>query len=99
LKNCIESASVICDGNCIRIRDINRVLTSHNVTKIQKDGSFRESKARVLEEFEKKYIINTLIQNKGNIAAASRDSKIDRKNLWQMIKKYGIDPDDYKETH
>lgn len=98
LKNCIESASVICDGNCIRIRDINRVLTSHNAKQIQNDGSFRESKARVLEEFEKKYIVNMLIQNKGNIAAASRDSGIDRKNLWQMIKKYSINPDDYKET-
>jgi DNA-binding NtrC family response regulator len=98
LKNCIESASVICDNNIIRISDINRILTSLNVARHQDDGSFRESKARVMEEFEKKYVINMLIQNKGNIAAASRDSKIDRKNFWQMMDKYGINPDDYKEN-
>ncbi|HPC42301.1 MAG TPA: sigma-54 dependent transcriptional regulator [Spirochaetota bacterium] len=97
LKNCIESASVLCDDNIIRVSDINRILTSQNVIRHQDDGSFKESKARVMEEFEKKYVINMLIQNKGNIAAASRDSKIDRKNFWQMIEKYGINPDDYKE--
>ncbi len=97
LKNCIESASVICDENIIHIDDINRILASQNIAYTMESESFRESKARVIEKFEKKFIINSLIRNKGNIAAAARISRIDRKNLWQMIKKYNIHPEDYKE--
>lgn len=96
LKNCIESASALCEGDTIRVNDISPVLLSQNVEIPELSMNFRESKNRVIEEFEKRYLTTMLEKNKGNIAAAARESEIDRKNFWQMITKYNIDPDVYK---
>lgn len=96
LKNCIESASALCENNTIRVGDISPVLLGHPVDMPEITLNFRESKNRVIEEFEKRYLSTMLEKNKGNIAAAARESEIDRKNFWQMLVKYKIDPEDYK---
>lgn len=116
LKNCIESASALCDGNMIKKEDIKiaafkngrgeqRTVIADSTDTVRTPGdavadpgilTYKEAKARVLEEFERSYITSMLSRNSGNISAASRDSGIDRKNFWQLLKKYGIDPDIYK---
>jgi DNA-binding NtrC family response regulator len=45
-----------------------------------------------LEICEKEYLYKLLTQTKGNISAAARIAKIDRKNLRLLIKKHGYDP-------
>jgi len=97
LKNCIESASALCENNTIRKEDISSILTVPQSSYSEINMNFRDSKARVIEEFEKKYISGMLEKNKGNIAAASREAEIDRKNFWQMAQKYNIDPEEYKD--
>lgn len=98
LKNCIESASALCENSLIRLEDIKSILA---VPQVSFDGmfmNFRDSKARVVEEFERKYLAGMLEKHNGNIAAAARASEIDRKNFWQMVQKYNIDPDEFKKA-
>jgi len=112
LKNCIESASALCDNNTITIKDIksitqhidcidplDREADSKYKQSLYEKGtvvSYREAKNKAIEEFETTYIKSVLAKNNGNISAASRDAGIDRKNFWQLLKKYNIDPDNYK---
>ncbi len=115
LKNCIESASALCEGNVIRKADIkaltprqgNEYISDRNgseqhhaqpLSQELADDSlpFREAKNRIVEKFEKDYLTAMLRRNSGNISAASRDSGLDRKNFWQLLKKYDIDPDGFK---
>jgi DNA-binding NtrC family response regulator len=96
LKNCIESASALCENNIISVNDISSVLLIQPGAMKEVNMNFRESKNRVIEEFERRYLTAMLEKNKGNIAAAAREAEIDRKNFWQMVNKYNIDPDIYK---
>jgi anaerobic nitric oxide reductase transcription regulator len=50
-------------------------------------------KRDVIEEFEREYTAELLRAHDGNLAAAARQAGMDRKNLWSLAKKYGIDLD------
>ncbi len=54
-------------------------------------GSFKEEKERVVTKFERRYIDKVLKISGGNISQAARKAKMDRKNFWQLMKKYGIE--------
>ena len=51
---------------------------------------FPEAKKRIIESFEREYIINTLSKNNGSITKSSRDAGLDRKNFYLKMKKYNI---------
>jgi len=97
LKNCIESASALCENNIIRRGDISSILAVPRDLLSEMNMNFRDSKSHVIEEFEKKYLSGMLEKNNGNIAAAAREAEIDRKNFWQMVQKYNIDPEEFKK--
>ena len=97
LKNCIESASALCENNIIREEDLSSILAYQGNSLTETKLNFKDSKARVIEEFEKKYLSGMLEKNNGNIAAAAREAEIDRKNFWLMVQKYNIEPEEFKK--
>ena len=52
---------------------------------------FKEAKADLLDEFERKYIVKLLKRNEGNISKSAREAGIERAYLQRLIKKYKID--------
>lgn len=60
-----------------------RLVTSH-------DMPFKAAKQKVVEIFEKEYLVELLRKNNYNISAAAREAKIDRKHIRNLLKKYGI---------
>ena len=59
-------------------------------------GHLKIVKAKLVEEFERSYIIEALEKNKGNIAMAARYSGKHRRAFWALMHKYEIDADDFK---
>ncbi len=57
---------------------------------------FRELKRDVVEGFEREYTRELLRRHGGNLAAAARQARIDRKNLWALVKKYRIDLEGFR---
>jgi DNA-binding NtrC family response regulator len=55
------------------------------------DVPFKEAKQRLLDAFEKEYLIDLLKRNKYNISAAAREAKIDRKHIRNLLKKHNIE--------
>ena len=55
------------------------------------EASFREAKARAIEEFERKYIVALLMRTGGNISHAARIAGKERSRLGKLVKKYGLD--------
>ena len=49
-----------------------------------------------LEELEFSYLDQLLRATEGNLAAASRVSGQDRKSLWRLMQRHGIDVEDYR---
>ncbi|HXX69429.1 MAG TPA: sigma 54-interacting transcriptional regulator [Polyangiaceae bacterium] len=60
--------------------------------------SYRETRATYDAEFERRYVRWLLSRHAGNVSAAAREAKMDRKHLHDMAKKHGLrgtdnDPD------
>ncbi|HSQ64809.1 MAG TPA: sigma 54-interacting transcriptional regulator [Polyangiaceae bacterium] len=54
------------------------------------DKSYRDTRARFEQEFERRYVRWLLGRHGGNVSAAARDAKMDRKHLHELAKKHGI---------
>jgi transcriptional regulator with GAF, ATPase, and Fis domain len=54
------------------------------------EKSYRETRAKYDGEFEKRYVKWLLGRHSGNISAAAREAKMDRKHLHDMAKKHGL---------
>ena len=52
--------------------------------------SYRDTRARYDGEFEKRYVKWLLGRHNGNVSAAAREAKMDRKHLHDMAKKHGL---------
>jgi transcriptional regulator with GAF, ATPase, and Fis domain len=59
--------------------------------------SYRDTRAKFEGEFERRYVKWLLARHGGNVSAAARDAKMDRKHLHDVAKKHGLrgtDPED-----
>ncbi len=52
--------------------------------------SYRETRAKYDAEFERRYVKWLLARHGGNVSAAAREAKMDRKHLHDMAKKHGL---------
>ena len=99
LENKIHHALVLCTGTLIGPQDVplagGRVVAT--ATEMDLDRTFKELKREVVEGFEEAYTRQLLELCGGNLAAAARRAGMDRKNLWSMAKKYGIELGDIRE--
>ncbi|EGV50251.1 sigma-54-dependent transcriptional regulator [endosymbiont of Riftia pachyptila] len=84
LKNIIERAIALCDAPWIGARDL---LTLDSNTHEISTTTLRQS----IEEAERKAINKALAENHGKINQAAGSLGISRKNLWEKMKRYGIE--------
>ena len=54
------------------------------------EKSYRETRARFESEFERRYVKWLLTRHAGNVSAAAREAKMDRKHLHELAKKHGV---------
>ena len=64
----------------------------HDPRTIQFDSTltFRESKEKWVQEFERRYVAWVLKEAEGNISSAARLAEMDRKYLHKLKKKHGL---------
>ena len=88
LRNKIEHAAIVSNKNSIEPGDIfPERNTTTNVFHSYKDAK---------ERFEREYIENLLKANNGNVTNASKMASRYRADIYKLIKKYNINPEDYK---
>jgi DNA-binding NtrC family response regulator len=87
LMNALETAAPLSDNKVITARDLPEEVRSHNSLH---GLSFKEAKKRWMEQFEKLYLENLLIDNKGNISKASEEAGIARMSLYRMLQRTGL---------
>lgn len=52
--------------------------------------NFREARARALEAFERKYVVDLLQRHHGNVTHAAREAGKERRAFGRILRKYGI---------
>ena len=96
LENMVTQAVILSTPPTVELCDvptlIDKLHKNPRKTRLS-DKPFSEAK----NEFERKYFQNVLDRAKGNISAASRLSKIDRKQFREKAKKLGIYGTSYTE--
>ena len=60
------------------------------------DQPLRDAKAALVEDFERRYVEAAVAEAGGNLAQAARRAGKDRKSLWELCRRYGIDPDAFR---
>jgi len=99
LENKVHHALVLAQGERIRPEEVQLDVALPAATQsIDVTRPFRDVKKDVVENFERDYTRELLKRHHGNLAAAARQAGMDRKNLWMLVKKYGIDVDGFRKT-
>lgn len=89
LRNCIESAVVMCSGEEIKLEDL-----PPTVSESAGDQSINIPANATLDEAEKIIILQTLAANKNNKSKTADLLGIGRKTLHRKLEEYGINSDD-----
>lgn len=88
LENKIKQAMIVSRGPLIDSRDLDLKPESQAKTL----PSFSEAK----RAFEKQYILEILENARGNVTEAARLAKKDRKDFYEVMKKYGIKAKEFR---
>ena len=78
--------------------EAERRKVSDRRANISFDTSYRQARAHVLEEFEKRYLVWLMEQTHGNVTLAAKKAGKERRALGKLIKKHGIDRNKYSSV-
>jgi DNA-binding NtrC family response regulator len=101
LANIIERTASMVDGHVINsshlsyvFQEIEQSVEPTDRMSVDTSLPFKEAKQKIVESFEKEYLEDLLRRNNFNVSKASREAKIDRKHLRNLLKKYDIAAED-----
>jgi DNA-binding NtrC family response regulator len=101
LRNVLEQAAVLSSGPAIEEADLRLGAESVEAAPAPSgagpasDASFRDAKQRVIDEFERSYLIRALRAHDGNISRTAEAIGMVRQSLQQKIRELGLRPEDW----
>ncbi|MEP6864607.1 MAG: sigma-54 dependent transcriptional regulator [Deltaproteobacteria bacterium] len=98
LENKIHQAMVVAAGPLVEATDVAlpRAVTSPGM-RVDVARPFREVKQETIDAFERSYLTELLRVHHGNLAQAARAAGMDRKNLWALVERHGLDRATFKK--
>jgi transcriptional regulator with GAF, ATPase, and Fis domain len=97
LENKVHQAMVVAAGPAIAVHDVALPAVRSSGARPDVARSFRELKQEVIDGFEKSYLNELLRVHRGNLAQAARAASMDRKNLWALVVRHGLDRASFKK--
>jgi len=102
LQGVIQRAVALSSGDVLEAADLDlpeseiQDLTGPTLALMTREGmsgncSFQDMKAKVIEEFERAYLIELLATHQGNISKAARAAKKERRAFQRLLHKHGLD--------
>lgn len=96
LENAMQRAAVLCQGDKVLLQHLPESMQFKTADGHGTHGTFAERKQRVVEQFEKDFIVNALKDAEGVVAKAARLAGMNAKNFFQKMEKFGIQARFYK---
>jgi two-component system nitrogen regulation response regulator NtrX len=94
LKNLVERLTILTRDVAVDLEDIKNNIPHLHETEFFADKSFeyneKDGLREAKEKFERNYILNVLKKNKNNITRTAKVLKVERSNLYKIIKRLGI---------
>jgi DNA-binding NtrC family response regulator len=89
LENVIERAVIVSNGDTLV--DVQRFLAPGGAhAAVDLSLPFRDAKARVVEDFERTYVMGLLEAHGGKLTAAAKHADMDPKNFSEKMARYGL---------
>ncbi len=102
LQNVVKRAVIFSKGNRIGRADFESPVLenpcSDDVIERLLNIDYRTAKQKVLERFTREYVSHVLKKTGGNITHAAKMAGMERQALQQLMKRYGIDPSEYRPS-
>ena len=101
LANAIERAAVMAPDDQITTVDLPVRTASRPVDACDNGGMdlpFKEGREKVIEEYEKTYLMNCLRRFKGNIGQCAQHCGVDAKTFYRKMQEYDLDKRDFKKS-
>lgn len=83
---------MLCDQELV---DAESIILQDSAVDITRK-SFKETKARMVNEFERDYLLMLLMAHDGNITRAANEAQKDRRAFVQLIRKHNIHAEEFK---
>jgi DNA-binding NtrC family response regulator len=96
LENVIQSASVFCHTDKITPTDLPKYLFSESVKSDFEKYSLAEAKQLAIEKIERDFLLFLMEKHNGNITKVAEESGMTRRNIYRIISKYSLNPDDWR---
>jgi DNA-binding NtrC family response regulator len=97
LENKVHQAMVVAGGPTIDEADVALPASRVTTGAIDVSRPFREIKQEAIDAFERAYLTELLRTHRGNLAQAARAAGMDRKNLWTLVERHGLDRGQFKK--
>ena len=91
LQNVVESALALSRGETITPNDLPDHLVCHRkILRPLLNVPMKQAKEKLIESFEREYLLNALEEQNWNISATARHCDIDRRTLQRLMKRFHI---------
>ncbi len=105
LESVIQSTLALRQGSTIEADDVQLVRMTPPTSGAAEPAppeydfsiGFAEARRSHTEAFERGYVNELLVRCGGNVAAAARMARYDRKSFWRLLQKHDIDVDDIRQ--
>jgi DNA-binding NtrC family response regulator len=94
LFNALERAQIMCDDKCVRREDLPREVLSPAATTAPAQPLMSAVDGDHLTDIQRAHVTDILRRERGNKARAARALGINRRSLYRLIEKFGIDDAD-----
>jgi DNA-binding NtrC family response regulator len=92
LEHLIERAVILAEHGVIESYD----LSTPDSEPAMRREPFHQAKSKLIEQFEKSYIQELLIEYEGNITKAAQAARKNRRAFWQLIRKHHVDVETFR---
>jgi len=97
LENKVHQAMVVAAGPIIDDHDVALPVGRVGGGRVDVTRPFRELKQEMIDAFETQYLTELLRVHQGNLAQAARAAGMDRKNLWALVARHGLERARFKK--
>ncbi|MBI5604409.1 MAG: sigma-54-dependent Fis family transcriptional regulator [Deltaproteobacteria bacterium] len=97
LENTIRRAVILCRGPVITAADLGAEMEEKCVIPpTLRELPYREAKKEILDSFNKQYLSSLLMVHQGNVTHAAGQCGLERQAFQQLLRRYGIKSEDYR---
>jgi len=97
LENAIIRALPVAEGGSIEVDDLGLpgvVARGLGAATMPPEAlrSYKTQKRRVLDAFDRQYLLRLMSSHRGNVSRAAREAGKERRDLGKLLKRHGLDP-------